>query len=139
MPRCHQSGVQGKLLFVAKCCPSARLFTNGMLETLHACPLQGSISLSSEVWKDVAWFQWYLHCTHGVFLIHKESRVPIPLFVDACTSGRGVVTAAQAYHMEFPPHPPTKLVHLSSRGIKCFGGSQRLGPPLNWTACPPLL
>ena len=37
----------GKLLFVAQCCPPARLFTNRMLETLHACPIQGSIPLSS--------------------------------------------------------------------------------------------
>ena len=76
----------GKLLFVAQCRPPAFLFTNRMLETLHACPLQGSIPLSPEFRKDLAWFQQYLPCTNGVFLIHEGSRIPIPLFVDACTS-----------------------------------------------------
>ena len=47
-------------------------------------------------------------------MIHEESRTPIPLFVDTCTSGCGAVTTAQAYHMVFslPPHPTSKLVYL---------------------------
>ena len=31
-------------------------------------------------------------CTKGVFLIHIESRTPIPLYADACISGCGSVT-----------------------------------------------
>ena len=77
----------GKPLFVAQCCPPAHLFTNRMLETLRACPLQGSTPMSPEFRKDLAWFQQYLPCTNGVYLIHEESRTPIPLYVDAWTSG----------------------------------------------------
>ena len=33
----------GKLLYVAQCCPPALLFTNRMLQTIRACPLQGHI------------------------------------------------------------------------------------------------
>ena len=36
----------GKPLFVAQYCPPARLFTNRMLETLHACPMHGSMHCS---------------------------------------------------------------------------------------------
>ena len=39
-----------------------------------------------------------------MYLIHEESRTPIPLYVDACTSSCGAVTTSQAYHMAFPPH-----------------------------------
>ena len=132
-----------KPLFVAQFFPPARLFTYRMLEILHVCPLQGSIPLSPKFRKDLAWFQRYLPRTNGVFLIHDESRTPISLYVDACTSGCRVVTADQAYHM-VPPlpthtHPPTQLVHLPSRDIKCHGGSQGLGPSLHRAACPPLL
>ena len=34
----------GKLVYVAQCCPLTCLFTSRMLETLHACPFQGSHS-----------------------------------------------------------------------------------------------
>ena len=77
----------GKLLYVAQCCPPAHLFTSRILETLPTCPLQGLIPLSDELRKDLAWFQLYLPCTDGVFLIHEDSATPIPLYVDACHSG----------------------------------------------------
>ena len=107
----------GKLLFVAQCCPQSCLFTNRMLETLQACPLQGVVHLSPEFKKDLAWFHQYLPCTNGVFLIHEESRTPIPLFVDACTSGCGAVTSDQAYHRVFPPqilHQNLPICHLEA-------------------------
>ena len=68
----------GKLLFVGYCPPGC-LFTNRILDMLQAWPLQGSITLSLEFRKDLAWFQWYLPHTNGMYLIHKESRTPIPL------------------------------------------------------------
>ena len=93
----------GKLLYMAQCCPRARLFTNRMLETLRSSPLQWLITLSDEFRKDLAWFHWYLCCTDGMFQIHEEFRTPIPLYGDTCTSCCGVVTTTQAYNMEFPP------------------------------------
>ena len=77
----------GKFLCVVLYCSPTHLFTNRMLETLRACPLQGVVHLSPEFREDLAWFQQYLPHTNGVFLIHEESRTPILLFVDLCTSG----------------------------------------------------
>ena len=94
----------GKLLYIAQCCPSARLFANRMLETLLACPLQGSITLSSGFRKDLAWFRHFLSSFNGIQLIHEDTRVPLPLYVDACTSGCRAVTTSEAYHTRFP-HP----------------------------------
>ena len=94
----------GKLLHVAQCCPPARLFSNRMLETLRAYPEQGRIALSPEFKMDVAWFSKYLPTTDRVFIIHEDDRVPVHLFVDACTSGCGAVTKWAAYHTQFAPH-----------------------------------
>ena len=52
-------------------------------------------------------------------------------WMPALQAGCGAVTTDQAYHMAPPhthTHPPAKLVHLLSRGIKCPSGSQGLGP-----------
>ena len=57
-----------------------------------------------EFWKDVTWFQQFLPCFNRVCLIHKDARVPIPLYVDGCTSGCGAVTHTEVYHVQFPPH-----------------------------------
>ena len=54
--------------------------------------------------KDMAWFQRFLPRFNGVFLIHKDTRVPTPLYMDVCTSSCGAVTNTEAYHVEFPPH-----------------------------------
>ena len=84
--------LMGKLLHVAQCCPPVHLFTNRMLDTL----------LSTEFQKDVTWFQSFFPRIDCVFLIHEDTRVPIPLFVDACTSICRAVTTTEAYHVEFP-------------------------------------
>ena len=94
----------GKLLHVAPCCPPARLFSTRMLETLRACPEQRRIALSPEFKKDVAWFNKFLPSVEGFFIIHEDDRVPVQLFVDACTSGCGAVTKMAAYHAQFPSH-----------------------------------
>ena len=75
-----------------------------MLETLLVCPMQGVTHLPTDFQKDVAWFQRFLPRTDGVFIIYADTKVPIPLCVDACMSGCGAVTNTEAYHLEFPSH-----------------------------------
>ena len=127
----------GKLLYVVQCFPSAHLFTNRMLETLWACPLQGLIPLSDEFRKDLAWFQWYLPCTDDVFLIHEYPRTPIPLYMDAypLRLRGGYHYTGLPYGVSIP-HSPTTALHLSLRGFKCCGSYQGLGPHIHQTACP---
>ena len=57
-----------KVIYVAQCCAAAQLFTNRMLETTGACPLQGVSHLSTDFQKDLAWFQRLLPCTDGVHM-----------------------------------------------------------------------
>ena len=40
----------------------------------------------------------------AVFLIHEDSRIPLPLYVDACTTSCGAVTTTHTYYVAFPTH-----------------------------------
>ena len=49
-------------------------------------------------------FQWYLLRMDDVYLVHEESRTPIPLDVDTSMSGCRAVTTGHAYDKVFPPY-----------------------------------
>ena len=105
----------GKLLYVSQVCPPARLFLNRMLDTLRQCPEQGSFTISSEFRKDLAWFDHFIPTTNGMFLIHKDDRHPLHLYIDACMTGCGAITQSQAYHATFCPRVLlTQPTHLPS-------------------------
>ena len=53
---------------------------------------------------DLAWFREFLPQTDGVFIIHKENRVPVCLHVDSCTSGCGALSEKEAYYIHCPAH-----------------------------------
>ena len=72
-----------------------------MLDTLRKCPAKCTINLTQEFKKDLAWFHEFLSQTDGVYIIHQETRTPVPLYVDACSSSRGVLTGAEGYHSTF--------------------------------------
>ena len=92
----------GKLLYVSKVCPSARLFLNRMLDTLRQCLEQGSFTLSPEFHKDLDWFDRFLPNTDSTFIIHQDERHPVQLYIDACMSGCRARTAGRAYYAPFP-------------------------------------
>ena len=46
----------GNLLYLHKCIPPARLFTNRMLSVLHNAPMSGTVKLNEAFYKDIAWF-----------------------------------------------------------------------------------
>ena len=87
----------GKLFHVAQCCPPAHYFVNRMLATIRQCSLTGYIKLSTEFKKDLYWYQVYLPCTNGIYIIHQDNRTPLKTFVDACTIGCSVICYPEAY------------------------------------------
>ena len=72
-----------KLLYISQVCPPACLFLNRMLDTLRQCPEKGSVTLSPEFRKDLAWFDWFLPTTGGTFIIHQDDKNPVQLYIDA--------------------------------------------------------
>ena len=45
------------------------------------------MALSSKFMKDVQWFATYLPITNGVYIMHDDNRVPLQVYVDACSTG----------------------------------------------------
>ena len=93
-----------KLLNVIQCCPPAHSFLNRMLDTLRSYPPTGCISLSQEFNKDLAWFAKYLPSTNGVFILHEDNMVSVPLYINACTTDSGAVLGKEAYRTIFLLH-----------------------------------
>ena len=57
-----------------------RLFLNHMLKILRVCPLAGTVQLSPGFHKDLNWFRAYLQDSNVVYMIHEDTRTPIPIF-----------------------------------------------------------
>ena len=126
----------GKLIYVAQCCPSARLFTNRMIITLWACPDQGVTHLSEEFRKDLKWFNRFLPCTDIFKIILEEDREPISLLVNASPSGCRAVANSQAYHMLSFTHPAAGSVHMPPAGVECHSSNESVGSPVCKPTCP---
>ena len=56
------------------------------------------------VQKDLQWFEQYAASSNGVSMIEEDTRQPINIFVNACTSGCGVLCQVEAYHAVLPQH-----------------------------------
>ena len=99
----HQlQALLGKLLHVAQYCQSTRLFLNHMFVTLRECPGDRTIQLSADVKKDLQWFRLYAASSNGVSIIDEDVRQTMDIFVDACTTGCGDLSRAEAYYTIFP-------------------------------------
>ena len=85
--------VLGKLLNISQCCPPARFFLYRMLETLRAFPATGMTVLTQNFKKDLNCFAEFLHSTNGVLIINDDSREPVNLFIEGCSTGAGTVLA----------------------------------------------
>ena len=82
------------------------------------CLEQGSVILSPELKKDLAWFYRFLPTSQGIFIIHTDGRIPVQLYINACTSRCGAITAGSVYHTTFPPrvlmdNPPYVTLRLT--------------------------
>ena len=60
------------------------------------------MDLSVSFKKDLQWFAEYLRSTNVVYIMHTNRKVPVHLYVDACSTGAGAISGSQAYHAEFP-------------------------------------
>jgi hypothetical protein len=127
--------LMGKLLYVAQVSPPARLFLNRMLATLRSCPPTGSINLTLQFKKDLAWFAHFLPSTNGIFIIQPEAPPQHHIYVDSCLSGAGALYNQQAYHTVYPEelrrqeHP---ICHLEA--LNCVAALKQWGPQLTGKA-----
>ena len=108
------------LFFISQCCPHAQFFLIGMLETLRSCPVSGEIPLSVEVQKDLNCFASYLLATNRIYIIHKHTRVPVTLHVNACSTRAGAIGGSEVYHTKFLVSIPKQdhaICHLEALNV----------------------
>ena len=88
----------GHLLYIHKCIPPARLFTNRILQTLRSTPRVGYVKLSPSFHKDVNWFCVFLEYFNGTVKIHPSMAVHCNhIFVDASLRNLGAIFQREVY------------------------------------------
>ena len=88
----------GHLLYIHKCIPPARLFTNRILQTLRSTPRVGYVKLSPSFHKDITWFCVFLEYFNGTVKIHPSVAVHCNhIFVDASLRNLGAIFQRQVY------------------------------------------
>ena len=81
------------------------------------CPHSGPTPLYPDFHKDLHWLCRFLTTTDDTFIIHEDGRIPVPVFVDACSLGCGGCTLTEAYHVHFPStilHKEQPICHLKA-------------------------
>ena len=84
----------GKLLYLHRCVPPARIFVNRLLNTLRKASTR--IIMDSKMKKDIAWFESFLIQFNGKVMF-QHGRLEVPVFVDASLSGMGAWWDGHAY------------------------------------------
>ena len=88
----------GKLLYIHKCVPPARVFINRMLALFRENSDAKKIILTNDFHKDLTWFLVFLPRFNGITYINKD---PIPqghtLHIDASLTGLGGVWNKEVY------------------------------------------
>ena len=79
----------GNMLYLHKCIPRARLFTNRFLSVLCIAPISGAIKLNADFYKDIACFCKFLHKFNGTVKIHPINTFTNHIFVNASVKGMG--------------------------------------------------
>ena len=116
----HKKALQslvGSLLYIHKCVRPARLFVNRVLATLREIPKDGTIALSPEFKKDMAWFNAFLPTFNGKVYFDKNIKPTVTdLYVDACLTGVGGAWGEIVYALPLSSIPqvpiPHSIVHL---------------------------
>ena len=110
----------GKLLYIHKCVPPARIFINRMLSVFRDTFPNDTISLTSQFFRDLEWFITFLPKFNGVTFI---SKTVIPhdhtLHIDASLTGLGGIWSNRVYATPIVPlfHFTLKIVHLEMLNI----------------------
>ena len=95
--RNHLQKLVGNLLYLHKCIPPARLFTNRILSVLRSAPTSGTVKLNADVYKDIAWFCEFLTEFNGMVKIYPVNTITNHIFVDASQKGMGVKFGNKVY------------------------------------------
>ena len=92
----------GHLLYIHKCIPPARLFTNRILNTLRNAPRVGKVILQADFFKDIKWFTTFLETFNGSVKIHGDHQPAKVLCVDASLVALGAKFENKVYSLVIP-------------------------------------
>ena len=84
----------GKLLYVHRCVPPARIFVNRLLNTLRNA--NEKIKVNSDMLQDIMWFQQFLRKFNGKIMF-KDTREAFDVYIDASLTGMGACWNENAY------------------------------------------
>ena len=107
----------GKLMFAAKCVPSARVFMNRLLNALRKLHRNSHhVRISAELKSDLLWWSKFLPEFNGRSLIPELawSATDSVIQSDACLSGAGAVFQNLAFHTEFPDFITKLQLHINA-------------------------
>ncbi|MCP3887314.1 MAG: hypothetical protein GY702_00355 [Desulfobulbaceae bacterium] len=94
--------IVGKLMHIASCSRTLRLFMNRMLEKLRGAKEGERIWLDQDFKADLEWVISYLPSFNGVQFMQEPPLYHNELVVDACLSGAGGSLGTKWYMAEFP-------------------------------------
>ena len=98
----------GSLLYIHKCVRPGRLFVNRILATLWQTSNDGTVTLSTEFKRDMAWFNVNLPVFNGKVYFDNGTKPTITnLYVDGCLTGVGGAWLSLVYAL-----PLGRLVSL---------------------------
>lgn len=95
--------ILGKLIYISKCVPAARIFVCRLLNILRSAPKHGRFKLNNDYYRDLVWFLSTENIFQGRVFI-KSNRRTQTLFVDACLLGLGGICLDQVYTAQVPSY-----------------------------------
>ena len=109
----------GNLLYLHKCIPPARLFTNLILFVLRNAPMSGTGKLSAAFYKDITWFCDFLVEFNGMVKMHPINVFTNHIFVDASLKGMGAKFGNKVYGMAIDNQlqEVCTIVHLEAANV----------------------
>ena len=84
----------GKLIYLHRCIPPARIFVNRLLNTLRSGLTR--IKVTKEMIKDITWFIQFLNHFNGTVMF-PQFRPQVQVHVDACLTGMGAIWDSNVY------------------------------------------
>ena len=112
------------LLYITKCIKPARYCPNRILQVLRSNANSTKFSLNAVFYKDLCWFNTFLHQYDGVTYI--DNKVPDPYSASGCFNGwyGGSISKYGLYS----PHTPwlPESLHHPARNVKCSCGTQSM-------------
>ena len=117
--RVQRQKLLGHLLYIHKCIPPARLFTNRILAVLRGSPKIGHIALNEAFHRDIAWFNQFLESFNGSVKIHDYDSINNVVYVDASLVAMGAIFNRKVYTLQIPQILKTlySIVHFEAVNI----------------------